>query len=543
VRTVKSEAVGARSAARRGVHSRFDLSILTRALTRIEASARELFLAGATLLFLTVSAWWVSVDSRVPDGDNGRQLLIAFGYVDKLRAGEIFAPITAWTEYAPLVHVVAAIGGLVSDAGIAALIMSVNLVFVPLLVLGCYGAGSVAFDRRVGVAAGIFALASPMIISLFHVLMLDAPTAALVAVAVWLLLASRRFADTRYSVLAAVAVILGFHAKQTFVFFVAGLIAVMLVRGGWRHWRTFVVFLATVLVFVEPWYFMHYFDLLGQGQGAIVGAEPAWYDNVPYPDRWTLHNFTWYGWSFLNNQVYLPLSLFFLVGLAFAVWILVRRREPSGYLPELLGGAAVGYFAISFKDLDDPRYTLPVLVYAALIGTFWIVRLRGVAAFAVTAALFAVFFVNLVTISFGKGDDIVIDTPKSVKSPIGQWRFTVLNPGGYTIGAPDRHGGGSALEDAFRRAHEMGFERIVFQPESLNSGGYNLNGLGVLAYAAGLKYAGYRPEDIEPNGIYVFRATQQQVRGYGPCLVSFDKTGIYFMDGPPPNGKLFCPPG
>jgi hypothetical protein len=542
VRTVKPAAVGTRSAASRDIGSRLKLSVLSGALPRLEAAASELFLVGATLFFVTVSAWWVSVDSRVPDGDNGRHLLIAFGYVEKLRAGEIFAPITAWTEYAPLVHVVAAVGALVSDAGIAALIMSVNLVFVPLLVLGCYGAGRVAFDRRVGVLAAVFALASPMIVSLFHVLMLDAPTAALVAIAVWLLLASQRFAMMRYSIFAAVAVILGFHAKQTFVFFVAGLIAVMLVRGGWRHWRNFLVFVGIVLVFVQPWYFMHYFDLRSQAEGAIVGAEPMWYGNVPYPDRWSLHNFTWYGWSFLNNQVYLPLFLVFVVGLVLALWLLIRRREPAGYLPELLGGAAVAYIAISLKDLDDPRYMLPVLVYPALIGTFWIVRLRPVAAFAITAAVVALFVMNLVMISFGKGDDVVIDTPKSVKSPIGQWRFTVVNPGGYTIGEPHRHGGGAAFEDAFRRAREMGFERVVFQPESLNSGGYNLNGLGVLAYSAGLKYAGYRAEDVEPNGIYVFRAAPEQVRGYGPCLVSFDKSGIYFMDGPPPQGKLFCPP-
>jgi hypothetical protein len=371
--------------------------------------------------------------------------------------------------------------------------------------------------------------------------MLDAPTAALVAVAVWLLLASRRFADTRCSILAAVAVILGFYAKQTFVFFVLGLIAVILIRGGWRHWRKFLLFLGIVLVFVQPWYFMHYFDLRGQAEGAIVGAEPSWYDNVPYPERWSVHNFTWYAWNFLNNQVYLPLFLFFLVGLAVALWVLVRRHEPAGYLPELLVGGAVAYLAISLKDLDDPRYSLPVLVYAALIGTFWIERVRPVAALAVTGALVAVFLVNVVMISFGKGDDVVIDTPNSVESPIGQWRFTVVNPGGYTIGKPHRHGGGSAFEDAFRRAREMGFERVVLQPESLNTGGYNLNGLGVLAYAAGLEYAGYKTEDVEPNGIYVFRAAPEQVRGFGPCLVSFDNTGIYFMDGPPPGGKLFCP--
>jgi hypothetical protein len=514
-----------------------------RVSSRLELSAGELFLIGATLLFLTISAWWVSVDGRVPDPDNGRHLLLSFGYLDKIRGGELLAPLTEWHEYVPLVHLVGALGSAIGGKSVAAAVIAENLVFLPLLALGCYGAGRVAFDRRVGVLAAVFALAVPMVVSVFHVLMLDGPEAALVAASVWLLLASERFASLKYSLLAAAAVIFGLYSKQTFAFFVAGLIAVMLLRGGWRHWKNFSAFAAAVLVFALPWYLLHYSDLRGQAEGAVTGGGTLWYDGVPYPSRWSIDSFTWYAWNFVNNQVYLPLALFFLVGLGVALWIVVRRRAEAGFLPELIAGVAFAYLTLSLKYLDDPRYTLPFLVYVALIGTFWIARVRAPFALAASAVLIAVFFVNLFTISFGKGDVLVIDTPRSVDSPIQQWKLVVLNPGGYIAGAPDRDGTGGDLVDAFERARAMGFESVAFEPQSFAASGFHLHGLGALAAAAGLEYAGDKPEILSANGISVFRAAPGQVREQEPCVISdADGSGIFFAAGPLPNAPLFCPP-
>ena len=69
-----------------------------------------------------------------------------------------------------------------------------NLVFVPLLALACYRVGRMVAGPRAGLLAVVFALGTPLIAEQFHVFMLDAPQATLVAVAVWLILASDRFA-------------------------------------------------------------------------------------------------------------------------------------------------------------------------------------------------------------------------------------------------------------------------------------------------------------------------------------------------------------
>lgn len=512
-----------------------------RVLSRAELAAGELFLAGVTLLFLTVSVWWVGVDNRVPDPDSGRHVLLALDYLADFRQGEILAPFTEWHEYVPLVHLVAAIGSGLAGKSVATAVLSENLVFLPLLVLGCYGAGRVAFDRTVGVLAATFALASPMIVSVFHVVMLDGPEAALVATTVWLLLASERFVNRKYSLLAAVAVGVGFYSKQTFVFFVAGLVAVMLVRGGWRHHRTVLGFLGIVALIASPWYLLHYSDLRSQAEGAIVGGQTLWYGSVPYPDRWSLDNFTWYAWNFVNNQVYLPLGLFFFTGLGVAVWTLARRK-PAGYLPELLVGAAVAYVAISLKELDDPRYMLPALVYVALLGTFWVTRLRPLLAFAASAALFLVFLVNLMTISLGRGEHVIIETPRSVDSPIEQWKLRVLNPDGYIIGGPIRDGIGDDLVDAFERARALGYNSVALHRESLEAGGFNLHGLGALAETADLPYVGPTTDAVSAAGISVFRAAPEEVPELEACVMSdLDGTGIFFAAGPLKERRLFCP--
>ena len=132
-------------------------------------------------------------------------------------------------------------------------VIAQNLVFVPLLALGCYGAASIAYDRAAGVLAVMFALGTPMIINQFHSFLLDAPAAALAALSVWALLASRRFERVGISVLAGVAVGLGTLTKQTFFPFVVGLIAVMLIRGGWRYPRGAGAFAGAAALVAGPW--------------------------------------------------------------------------------------------------------------------------------------------------------------------------------------------------------------------------------------------------------------------------------------------------
>lgn len=514
-----------------------------RAIDFLDAQADRLIVAGITVMFLSISAWWLSVDTRLPDGDHSKHIVHAFGYLDQFRDGHWLSPILLWTEYPPLVHVVGAVGAAVGGASVSSVVLAENLVFVPLLAIGCYQVGSIVFGRLAGVLAVLFAFAALMVIGLFHRFMLDGPGAAVAAVSVWFLLASKRFRSLPWTLASAVAIAAGMYVKATFIFFVAGLVVALLVRGGWRHWKHAVLGFGLFLILVEPWYFAHLQQLRGMATGAIQAQAGLWYGPVPYPERWSVDNFTWYAWNVVNNQLYVPLTAFVLVGLAVSLAAWWRRRPADSYVPELVVGAIVAYVGISLVTLDDPRYTLPGMVYLAALGTGWVTYLRGWARTAAVVLLAAVFCANTVLINFvGGRHEYRIELPGATESPIRERGFMVAGNLGYGASQPDRAGYAPQFVGLLERAKEDGARQVVFQPESLNSGGYNLFGLTIFARTAGLEVPGFDWRALQPNDVYVFRAHPTQA-GRPPCLRSWDDTGIYMHKGPPsPGNPIYCPP-
>jgi hypothetical protein len=483
----------------------------------------------AVLVFAAISVWWVSVETRVPDFDNGKHLGIAFTYHDAFRDGDLLAPFTEFNTYPPLVHIVGALAALIGGVGVVAPVTAQNLVFMPLLALGCYGAGKVAFDARVGALAAVFALGAPMVISQFHVFMLDAPTAALVAVSVWLILASDRFARRGYALAAGVAVGLGVITKNTFPLFIAGLVLVALVRGGWRNWRNVIVSGAAAALIAVPWLAMHAGELEGLTGGAVGDTAGAgmWWSNIPYPERWTLTDFAWYGWNLVNNQLYLPLTAFFLIGVAVAAYGWIRKRAGDDLTPELLVGGFVGYFLIALIALNDPRYTLPCLVYVAVLGTAWIVRLSVPWRWAAASLLVGIVVLNTVMVSFGAGPTVRADYFNGPPSPIRERQFTVVSPAGFVEGGPvtDEH-----VLDLLRAAKEQGARRVYFGGD-LNYTFFNGAGLAVFLREAGMDLPyGNDPKNLGERDVSLVRRFAEPGDPL-PCIRLRDGSSVYVLNG------------
>jgi hypothetical protein len=364
-------------------------------------------------------------------------------------------------------------------------------------------------------------------------------------VTVWALLATDRFSRTGMSAIAGVAAGAGMYAKSTFGVFIAGVVIVMLLRGGWRNWRGLLAFAGVAFVIAFPWYWYHRHLLFGQTQGAVSTQTLNWYGTVPYPSRWSTGNFTWYWWNLVNNQLYLPLTAFFLAGVGYFGWRWARRRQPDSVVPELLLGGVVSYLGISMITLDDPRYTLPMLVYLAVLGTAWIPRMRPAVSVAATALLAGVLLFNTINIDFGwPKTSAVIRLPHDMDDPIGQNKLTVASPAGYGQGRPDRTGAKADL-NLLKRAHAEGARAVVFDANSMNTGGYNLNGLTVLARSAGLQVRGFSGDLMrKPSDIFVWRQVSIQVHGR-PCHFSpylHDHTALYVRWGSAnADGVMRCP--
>jgi hypothetical protein len=446
------------------------MNLGTISLGRLRITPHAAVVALATATFVGFSIWWLLYDQRLPGGgDPGRHLFTALGYAELLgdldlvelftaqaggsgAASEVFAPSPeTGFFYPPLVRwigaVPAALGLAVEDWGAIAL----NLVFVPMLAAGCYLVGRRTYGPLAGMLAAIFALGAPMVLNLFHVFLIDAPLAGVIAITVWALLASDRFRDRRMSALAGALAGLGLMVKTTAPIFLVGPVAVMLVGGGWRQWRNVALAGGALLLVAGPWHLLHLDEitnLSGQAPtGVAAGVGGSAGVGADFLDKLAV-----YGWTAINLQYFLPLVALFAIGLVAAIREVRTRR----HLPELLAGLLVAYlvFAIAIS-LRDPRYTLPLVVFVSVLATGWIASsrrplLRGAAIGVMVGAVLLNVSGTLTDALPTARIHLPGDDP-NLGDPNQPGVLTVLDDAGYVVGAPRPDSFWQRLFDAAER--------------------------------------------------------------------------------------------
>jgi len=485
-----------------------------------------LLLAGLILARLALGEWWLIADDGVVDTESGRHLQRAWDAYVAMGDGRPFALLDSATEYPPLLHLVGLTGAAIAGLDVESFIGAQDLVFVPALAIGCYGAGSLAYGPTAGVLAAVFALGTPMAASAFHMFLIDTPQAAMVALSIWALLATDRFSRTGVAALAGVAVGLGMLSKQNFPIFVAGLILVLLLRGGWRHWRGVLVFGVIAALHSATWYWSEVertLDLIRGASGAAPATEAA---AAATPERWTAKNFGWYVWSTVNLSVLLPLTLMTVGGTVALLVRRVRERPRGDVTVELLAGGLVAYLGLSWIVLKDPRYALPALPYMAVLGTGWIPGLRAPWRTAAIVAVCLFAAVNVIGTVADSGAPTRITLPGAPKSSLGERQFTLYSPGGWVTGRPETEGAALAV---LRDAKADGVEAVAFDPGATQLH-FNHSGLDILARVAGLPVAA--PYDEEDPGHALLSNRQPPLADPAPCAVTRDGTGVYLSTGP-----------
>jgi 4-amino-4-deoxy-L-arabinose transferase-like glycosyltransferase len=482
-------------------------------------------LAALALAFVAITAWWLAVDTGTQSWDPGRHLNIAAGALSLLRDGDLLGPYTAihQPDYPPVAHVLGAVALALTgaDAGVDAPVLALNLVFVPLLVLGVYGTGRLVAGPRAGLLAAVFALGTPIAISQFHLFQLDLPLAAMVAVSVWLLLESRRFSRVRWAALAGAAMGLGFLVKQTLPFYVVGVLVVLLARGGWRHWRGVLACAAAGGVLAIPWYLVH----RGEQGAALDGGVSIAQGADPNRDVWTLDNFGWYLRAALDVQLLAPLGLIAGVGMA-VLAVRALRARPLPHTAELAGGLAAGVALAGSLLVLDVRYTAPLLVYLAVAAAAWIVLLPRRAGVLAAAALVIVCVMNTAVINLGIGSAVRVEHAG-----------VLVSPQGYVAGEP--FDGGDAAE-VLRAARAEGARRMAVDWPATEHADFSLDGMTVNARMAGLDMVpGNDTAALRAGDVLVVRR-EPGAAGPAPCARARDGAGLHLSR---PGGRLFCPGG
>ncbi len=478
---------------------------------------------GGVLVFVLVSVWWFTQDDQALDYDSGLHMMAAITYHYDLVHGPRGFWFTDYNSYPPLFHLLGAASIFVAGIHPMAMMLTSNIVFVPLLAFGCNGTGRLVAGPRAGLLAGLLALGSPMFISMMHEYLIDGPQAAMVAVTVWAILASRRFERAWISAFAGVLFGLALMTKETTVVFVAGPLAVVIARGGWRSRRGLVAFAAAVAVVAGPWYLYHASEIVQSFNGVGQGAP----NPLQAPPRFSRRNLGWYVWDLLNQQTLTLYAALFFIGVVSASWRCLRHRVDSGNLyPELLAGAFFSYLGMTYLTHKDPRYSLPVLVYVAVLGTCWIPLIRRpVVRRVLSGSVAALAAIYLIGMSVGIGKAVRIRLPGAQDSMIYQRQLTLYETSGWVRGA--------AVTDAHVLSLLEGLHSAGVADADLYTGGneidFNTTGVEPLMATAGI-YPALAPLPPSWHNVEVFVHIPREGEP-PPCQTLDDGVGIYVARG------------
>jgi 4-amino-4-deoxy-L-arabinose transferase-like glycosyltransferase len=459
----------------------------------------------ATAAFIAMTCWWLTQNHTIPIYDAGNHLETAFLFRDMIASGNLLGPFEYVSVYPPLGHIVGMLGAFVGGVNADAPIIANNLVFVSLLALGSYRTGRLLFGSAAGMLAAIFALGSPLLIENLHVFMLDPPMTALVAVSIWLLLASEDFSRLDVSAVAGLAAGAGMLIKVQFALYIFGLVLIMLLLGGWRNPRGLAIFLVVGTVVGAPWYVDHISLLSSMLEVAnahptnTAVAIPPPPGNIP--PTLSIANLLWFLWSILNLQLLVPL---FLLAVGGALWMaitLARGRGASSVEErdtlrardlkmrhlrvELLVASFLTWLILTLVPHHDVRYGMPLLAYLAVIATGWIVFLPRAPRFAAVALLVLGVAVNTLGVTFGvaREETIALASPLPNSQQLPD-RIILYPSTGFLSAGPSNDGDVPGLLEAL---HRNGVRVLAWSLEQSRFADFSFEGLLPLARIAGLQ--------------------------------------------------------
>jgi 4-amino-4-deoxy-L-arabinose transferase-like glycosyltransferase len=502
---------------------------------------------GAATVFIALTCWWLTQDRSIPIYDAGDHLEVALSFHQMLKDGDLLGPFRFESPYPPFAMTIGALSVFVGGVDLATPIIGENLIFVSLLTLGCYQTGRLLFGPKAGMLAAIFVLGSDLLTAQFHVFMIDAPEAAIVAVSIWLILACEDFSRVGVAGVAGLAVGIGLVTKVQYPSFVMGIVLIALLRGGWRNRRGLLTFAAAALVVGAPWYLDH----LSQFSTFVeVATAPPIVVPGDIPATFSIANLTWYFWNILNSQLLVPLFALLLGGMAWMIVTLIRHHREASSADErvhaarleFLVGAFVAWLDITLTPIHDVRYGIPLLPYLAVIATGWIVFLPRPARRCALAVLALGVIANVLGTTFGLGNTVQVALVH--RPPTGEQqadRVTFYSTAGFLVAGPRRDGDVPGLLEALRRE---GVSVVAWMRSQGTAPDFSSEGLLPLTRIAKLSHV---LTETPEYSRYAKAATliHQNVSATTPpaCTRLSDGTGVWVVRHDDATGRLalFCP--
>jgi 4-amino-4-deoxy-L-arabinose transferase-like glycosyltransferase/DNA-binding beta-propeller fold protein YncE len=332
----------------------------------------------------------------------------------------------AHTEYPPLVALVnaAAYGrfGLpVANHDVSRAAGRYNALFLLILLASVYGIAAGIGGWGAGLLATFLVATYPLIFSQARYFMLDMPVAAMAAFSVLLLIHTRAFQNSFWSLVFGVSLGLGMLTKQSFGLFLVGPTLLAAVGGvtslrrgtgpsaarveaaSLVRWAANGLLVCGAFVATAGWWYIvqmrdsNYFFWLRYIANLSSGPPECGGHFL------TVCGVTYY-FRALNNST----SFGYLLLLAAALVGLARSRDRDPALGYVLAWAGVGYLLVSLPESKEPRYEMPLLPAVAVLTGVGLTRLAALRPLrstrvrvAAVCAVVAFGVVQFAAVSFG----------------------------------------------------------------------------------------------------------------------------------------------
>lgn len=344
---------------------------------------------------LTVHLAWEALNDVPPAWDMAHHQLQGWHHLQAWQQGTLlwdFAGIS--TYYPPLYYLNEALV-LRLFGWTTFLPLLTNLLGMLLLAYSTFRIASRYVGLPSAALAGILPLLFPLVAWTSRESLLDVSLCGWVAAAACLLVKSRLLQERRWSLILGLVLAAGMLTKWTFALFLLPPLAYALYASGDR--RRSALNLADAGLLAAPpamwWYLPNLQALIERfeltSQAAVLEGDP------PLSSLW---GWIYYPRCLSGYYLYLPLTLFLVVGLVLAVKARPleggagRPGAPPGFLLAWLAG---GMALLTLLEAKDPRYVMPLVSPLAVVLVWlWASRPRWL------AAVFGLAFLQFLSVSF-----------------------------------------------------------------------------------------------------------------------------------------------
>ncbi len=174
------------------------------------------------------------------------------------------------------------------------------------------------------------------------------------------------------------------------------------------QWSNFFRVLAIAIILSGPWYFVN----IGLMRADLThyATEMGPFEN--HPDVLSVPSVMFHFWDLINFQLFLPFALLAFAGILWASW-----SRPAGKNGAIIMSAFVsGWIILTLIANKNPRYSLPLIAPALLLGSAWVVSRPRILRYSLSAALIVVGLIQYGAVRYDYGpihETVSVPLPKS----------------------------------------------------------------------------------------------------------------------------------